>query len=136
MILSDDPSRPVRRYFEEVHNQRAYAVMDEIFGSAWDLVGYKQFLVALHQAFPDLQFTIDDQIIAGDKVVTRWTWQGHHQGTYASPLGSIAATGRAVSGTGITIDRIEGQRIIDRWFEADTLGLLQQMDVFANLQLE
>ena len=32
-----DITTPIRRYFEEVHNERQFAVMDEIFGADWQL---------------------------------------------------------------------------------------------------
>jgi predicted ester cyclase len=31
-----------------------------------------------HTAFPDLHFTIEDQIAEGEQVVTRWTGHGPH----------------------------------------------------------
>jgi len=122
-----DITTPVRRYFEEVHNQRQFAVMDKIFGPNWQLDGYKEFLAMAHHAFPYLTFTIGDQIVAGDKVVTRWTMHGRHEGTWEGDLGPVKATGRSVSVDGITIDRVEGQLIVDRWHVADMLGLLRQL---------
>jgi predicted ester cyclase len=68
-----------------------------------------------------------DQLVAGDKVITRWTMTGHHQGTLQSELGPIEATGKAVTVNGITIDRVANGRIVERWHEADNLGMLQQL---------
>ena len=39
-------------------------------------------------AFPDLQISLDDELSSGDKVITRWTARGTHQGE----LMGIAAT--------------------------------------------
>ena len=38
--------------------------------------GFKQMMSALLVAFPDVRFTVEDQIVAGDKVATRWTAEG------------------------------------------------------------
>ncbi|MDQ5813881.1 MAG: ester cyclase, partial [Actinomycetota bacterium] len=40
----------------------------------------KQFVDMYLSAFPDMRVTIEDAISEGDKVVTRWTMRGTHQG--------------------------------------------------------
>jgi gluconokinase len=84
---------------------------------------FKAVLARLHQAFPDLQYSIEDTIDAGDKLVLRWQARGTHQGEYlgASP------TGRPVSYTGITIYELRGDRIARVWVCADLLTLLRRM---------
>lgn len=42
--------------------------------------GVKQLASAFRSAFPDMQSTVEDQIAEGDKVVTRYTFSGTHQG--------------------------------------------------------
>jgi steroid delta-isomerase-like uncharacterized protein len=86
--------------------------------------GIQQLAERWLRAFPDGQEVPDDQIAEGDKVVTRWTFQGTHQGT----LFGIAPTGRQVTLTGIHIDRIQNGKIVEHWDEADIAGLLQQLD--------
>ena len=44
--------------------------------------GYKQFQAMLRAAFPDIHFTIEDQIADGDRVVTRWTARATHTGAF------------------------------------------------------
>src|SRR3954453_13059567 len=64
--------------------------------------GLKKVIGMYRQAFPDLSMSIDDQIAEGDKVVTRWTATGTHQGELmgAAPTGKTSVVG------GIGIDRI------------------------------
>jgi predicted ester cyclase len=40
----------------------------------------KQFVTMYKTAFPDLSATVEDEIAEGDKVVSRWTVRGTHQG--------------------------------------------------------
>ncbi len=61
----------------------------------------------------------------GDKVVSRWTAHGTHQGA----LMGIAATGKHVTVTGITIDRIARDQVVESWTIFDALGMLQQLGV-------
>jgi predicted ester cyclase len=56
-------------------------------------------------------------------VVTRWTIRGTHQGE----LWGTAPTGKQVTYTGITINRMTEGKIVEDWFEGDVLGLLQQI---------
>lgn len=51
-------------------------------GSPTGLEGVKQFFTMFRSAFPDLSYKIEDQIAEGDKVMTRTTWHGTHQGTF------------------------------------------------------
>jgi predicted ester cyclase len=62
-------------------------------------------------------------ISEGEKVVTRFTWNGTHRDTF---LG-IPATGRHVEVKGVVIDRLEASKMADSRILMDTLGLLQQL---------
>jgi steroid delta-isomerase-like uncharacterized protein len=85
--------------------------------------GHKQYIAALHRAFPDLEITLDDLIAEGDKVVTRWTARGTHKGEFMG----IPPTGRRVVITGIDIDRVVDGKLVECWTRPDDLGLLQQI---------
>ena len=74
-------------------------------------------------AFPDAQFTIEDLIAEGDKVVGRATLRGTHRGA----LMGIAPTGKHVTVTGIAIYRVEEGKIAEMWDNSDILGLMQQL---------
>ena len=131
--MSEENKAIVRRALEEMFGQWNLAVADEIYDK--DFVGHaapeeirgpegiKQFVSMNRSAFPDLQFTIEDQIAEGDKVVTRWTARGTHKGE----LMGIAPTGKQVAFTGITISRIVDGKAVEGWVNRDALGMLQQL---------
>ena len=84
----------------------------------------KQFIAMYKTAFPDLNATVEDVIAEGDKVVTRWTIRGTHQGEieeFGPP------TGRQIESKGITISRIEGGKIVEDWDSYDNLSVMQQL---------
>ncbi len=85
--------------------------------------GLKRTIGMYRDAFPDVQFTIDDQIAEGDKVVTRWTATGTHEGE----LMGAPPSGRRSTITGIGIDRLEDGKIVEAWTNWDTLGMFQQI---------
>ncbi len=91
-----------------------------------DIVGIEgltQFVSMIRSAIPDLRITIEDDMAEGDKVVTRWIGQGTHQGE----LMGAAPTGNQVTATGITIQRIEEDKIVEEWSNWDALGMMQQI---------
>ena len=85
--------------------------------------GLKKTIAMYRHGFPDLHISIDDQIAEGDKVVTRWTGTGTHQGD----LMGAPPTGKSSTVTGIGIDRIENGQIVEAWGNWDTLGMFQQL---------
>ena len=85
--------------------------------------GLAQFVSMMRSALPDLRITIEDDISEGDKVVTRWIAQGTHQGE----LMGAAPTGNQVIATGITIHRIEEDKIVEEWSNWDALGMMHQI---------
>ena len=127
-----------RRFFEEVFGNGKLNVLDEIIakdhvnsgpGSIPGLPdgpeGAKQLVMVYRNAFPDVHFTIDEQLAEGDKVMTRWTGKGTHKGE----LVGIPATGKSSTVTGIAVDRIVNGKIAESWGIFDQFGMMQQLGV-------
>jgi predicted ester cyclase len=85
--------------------------------------GVKENIQKYIDGFADGRITVDDQIAEGDKVATRWTGRGTHTGEIVG----IAPTGKEVTVTGLTISRIEGDKVVEEWTTWDTLGFLVQL---------
>ena len=135
-MSTDNNKALVRRYVEEVLNQRNLAVVDELFASrfvdhdssmpeAKGPAGIKQLAAMVHASFPDLHFKIEDMIAEGDKVVYRYSVSGTHQKDFMG----IAATGKQISFTGIHIYRVDDSKLQEEWENWDTLGLMRQLGV-------
>jgi steroid delta-isomerase-like uncharacterized protein len=137
-MLSETNKTVSRRFLEEVWNKGNLTVLNEIIAS--DHVnsgpgtlpglptgpeGSKQLVTVYRNAFPDVHFTIDEQIAEGDKVVTRWTAHGTHQGE----LVGIPATGKSSTVTGINVDRVVNGKIAESWGIFDQFGMMQQLGV-------
>jgi steroid delta-isomerase-like uncharacterized protein len=132
--MSQQNNAAVHQLIAEVWNRGNFAVVDELV--ARDYVGhastethgregYAQFFSTLRTAFPDIQFTVEDLIAEGDRVVARWTARGTHEAEYAG----IPPTGKPGVVTGITVYRIADGQVQECWTNADELGLLQQLGV-------
>jgi steroid delta-isomerase-like uncharacterized protein len=135
-MSTEDNKAISRRNFEEVWNKGQLDLIPEIVAA--NLInhdpanpdvqgpeGFRQLVTMYRTAFPDTQFTLEEQIAEGDKVVTRWTTRGTHQ----AELMGIAPTNKLVTVTGMTIDRLEGGKIAESWANWDTMGLMQQLGV-------
>ena len=129
-MSTEDNKAIVRRFFEEVWNQRNENVIDEVFASTVLFNGQsitrdavKQALAGRRTSFPDISVTVDDQVAEGDKVSTRRTWRATHRGPYRG----VAPTGKLVTWTQISVVRLSRGRIVEDWAVADELTLLQQL---------
>jgi steroid delta-isomerase-like uncharacterized protein len=137
-MLAETNKAVARRFLEEVWNKGKLAVLNEIIakdhvnsgpgtlpGLPTGPEGSKQLVTVYRNAFPDVHFTIDEQIAEGDKVVTRWSAHGTHQGE----LLGIPATGKSSTVTGINVDRVVNGKIAESWGIFDQFGMMQQLGV-------
>jgi len=133
--MDESSGQVMQRAFEEIMTRGNIAAINELFASDFtghDTSGgtfgreeFREGVLAMLSAFSDRQVKIADQVVAGDKVVSRWQATGVHAGEF----NGIPATGRRVSLTGISIDRIAGGRIVESWEVTDDAGLLRQLGV-------
>lgn len=135
-----DAKATARRFFDEVFSHGRLDRVDDLFapdyvghpsgpeGTVRGPQGVKEYVGRLRDGVPDLTVTIEDQVAHGDRVATRWTAGGTHDGE----LLGIEATGRTAGVTGITIQRFGADgRIVEGWTNWDMFGLLQQLGVGA-----
>jgi predicted ester cyclase len=83
----------------------------------------RQEAADFRRGFPDVVSIIEDLIAEGNKVAARWRARATHRGEYVD----IPPTGKEVEFTGISVYRIEGDRIAESWTEEDDLGLMRQI---------
>ena len=125
----------VRRVFEEGINKHNLNVFDELLASNYvnhnmpmpapGPEGLKQVVSMFLASFSNFQITLEDVIADGDKVATRGTWRGTHQGNFMG----IPATGKSVVVSYSDIWYIENGRAVENWVQMDMLGLMQQLGV-------
>ena len=134
-VSAEENKAVARRWFEDLFNTGDLEVADEII--APDHVnhdptlpdippgseGQKQIVNLYRGAFTNAHISIEDQVAEGDRVVTRWTSSGTHQGE----LMGLAPTGNQVRITGITINRVSGGKIVESWTNYDALGMMRQI---------
>jgi steroid delta-isomerase-like uncharacterized protein len=83
----------------------------------------KEVFARLLRAYPDLHITIEDLVEEGDKVVSRNTVTGTHQGEYMG----IPPTGKSVTYNEVIIARFADGRIAETWAVVDVLAQMRQL---------
>jgi steroid delta-isomerase-like uncharacterized protein len=132
--MSEENKQLIRRWFEEVWNQRRTESIDAMFaedGLGHGLegeplrgpAGFKVLHERFCTAFPDINIVVEDVVAEGDKVAARCTVRGSHGG---DSLG-FAATNSPVQFTGMVLARIENGKIVEAWNNFDFMGMYQQV---------
>ena len=131
MNTLEQNKRLVRRHYEEVLSQKRLDIIEELYSDPIQIgdevsmprAQFSAMAGMMMTIFPDVQVTVRDQVAEGDKVVSRWTATGTHQGDF---LG-VAPTGKRVTIKATHIHQIKDGRICALWEEIDLLGLRQQL---------
>jgi steroid delta-isomerase-like uncharacterized protein len=135
-MATDQNKNLVRRFFDEMCNQRELNIADELFASNHEYHdpqfptssgpgGMKDVISTYQTAYPDARWHVVETISADNDIVTRW----RATGTQKMELNGIPPTGKSVDVQGIWIHRFANNKIVESWNVWDTLGMLQQLGV-------
>ena len=119
------------RFYEDILNGRRMDVADEILSpqyidhSASDtgLENFKRYFGMITSVFPDIRVTIEDMLVADQKVAVRLTIRGTQSGSFRG----FPATGGQATWSGMDIIHIANGKIVERWSERDFLHMLVQL---------
>ncbi len=134
--MTTDTQKMVERIPLEILNKSNFGLIDEIYSPTFvehtpqpgvppTREGFKQTVVELKKAFPDLYYTIDDAIESGDRIVHRLTASGTMKGDFAG----MPATGKHATWTEIHIGKVVNGRLTEHWGVVDQLSMLVQLGV-------
>ncbi len=136
--MSAEESKAImRRYFEGAWEKGDVDLLDELLAPDYvnhtpatpDLStgpeGVKAVVSMARNAMPDLRVVIEDMIAEGDKVATRYTFEGTHRGE----LFGVPPTGQRLSIKSFTMERVSDGRIREHWRVTDSLEMMQQLGV-------
>jgi steroid delta-isomerase-like uncharacterized protein len=123
-----------RRLIEEFINRGDMAVAEALIaedhvgldpspGHEQGRAGLLSNVARMRTAFPDLEYTIEEQVAEGDAVACYFIWRGTHQGAF---LG-VPPTGKRVTVRCMAIDHfVAGQCKATRML-MDIMSLMQQL---------
>ena len=124
----------LHRWFDEVWNQKREDAIDEMMNEDVVIHGlgdeaivgrenFKPFYRSFVAAFPDIQVTVEDALVDGDKMSCRCTVRGTHTG---DGLG-FAPTNQTVEFTGGGLCTLRDGRFAEVWNEFDFLRMNTQI---------
>lgn len=132
--MSPEESKVLGRKIVDAINAGNLAAVDEVFAPGYvdrnpfpgtnpDREGFKKGLTMFRTAFPDFRYTVEDEIIVGDRLVHRLTARGTQRGEF---LGT-PATGKLATWSEIHIGRIADGKVVEHWGLVDQQSMMQQL---------
>ena len=126
----------IRDFVEDVINRQDLAAAHHYVATDFEeqdpmplqeqgLEGLQRWLATYFVAFPDVRWTLEDQVAEQDRVLSRFTWTG----TQAGPFLGLPATGKQVTVSGLVLDRIVDGKLQQSRILMDTAGVLRQLGV-------
>ncbi|MCW3062045.1 MAG: hypothetical protein JWQ02_3866 [Capsulimonas sp.] len=124
----------INRFMDEVLNAKNLDAMEEIVaedfieripfpGQGPGRAGLRDAVAGLISAFPDMNWTVDEQVAEGDTVVTRFTLTGTNSGNFMG----MPATGKAINVWGVVIDVVRDGLFAESRMLLDMPALMGQL---------
>ncbi len=120
----------IQQLYEEALNKRHTQTLNNLVADEFTgprglkgAAGFRAPLQPLLQAFPDMQWTVEEMLAEDDRVIVRFTTRGTHTATF----NGLAATGKKVTGTGIGFFELKESKIVSAQVHTDRLGFLQEL---------
>ena len=119
--------------FYVVYNDKKVSLLDQILTDGYvghvnshDIVGAeaaKGFIGGFLEGIPDAFYDVKETFEQGDRVICRWSCVGTQTGNFYC----MPPTGQKIDVNGITIFRIEGNKIAELWNVWDQFTLVEQL---------
>lgn len=134
-LRNTDVSKQIaENYAQRVWNDKDWTAIDEfvcrecvihsLLGDFYGPESMKKVVQAWLSGFPDLVVNNTEVVAENDIVVIHWYARGSHQGEFKE----IPATGRRISYSGVTIYRVQQNKIVEYWAYLDMQHLLAQIN--------
>lgn len=140
-MSSESNKAVVRRYFEEVLDQRKLDTLEQIV--ALDCVinrpeasepirgleAFKQALKRILDVYSEFATTIHDLIAEDDRVACRLSHRAMNRSEWTIRIGTHELAGKTVNWSAIAIFRFQDGKIAEEWVSRDELGMLIELGV-------
>ena len=110
----------------ELFNDSNFTPNVVIHTAPQDVVGLKaarDYYANYVTGFSNIKFTVKDCFGQGNKIAKHWAFEGSHTGVFFG----IPATGKTIKLEGVTLVRMEGDKIAEEQDFFDNLEFMQQL---------
>jgi steroid delta-isomerase-like uncharacterized protein len=121
------------QWFERVWNARNPDAMIELAGPDMRAHGadgqtrtmgqFQEFYYFLTGAVPDLHVDVENCVRGANTVAVQWRVTGTHSGLVVD----LPPTGNRLDARGLSLMRIEGDRVVEGWDSYDFAGVMRQL---------
>jgi predicted ester cyclase len=142
MTTSEAEKKAVVRRFYEAFEANDVATLNEVLSP--DVTAYSphtpdpqnrethvEGIRMWNAAFSGTHFSVEEQIAEGESVATRVTLRATHS---RGDFQGVAPTGKQITMSGISIERVRNGKIVERRVSSDWLGLVQQLGIVPSAQ--
>lgn len=135
MPSTEDNKKTARRLVKEGINTGNWAVMEEIIspsavdhslppGLPSNREGFKMFMTGFRAAFPDLTYTVQDEMADGDKVYNLSMGTGTMKGDFQG----MKASGKKATWQEMHVVRFDASgKVVEHWATVDQVSMLTQL---------
>ena len=131
--MSLEENKAIIRRWIDATNKQNLSLYDDLVASDFvdhtrqvqGLENVKQFVTMVFKAFPDFHLTIEDIIAEGEKVWVRAKMTMTHIIEYRG----IAPTGKKITETSVSINRIVDGKIVEQWYVTDDMDFYKQLGI-------
>ncbi|GAA4302970.1 hypothetical protein GCM10023143_05820 [Compostibacter hankyongensis] len=122
----------IRNLYENILNNRKIELLNDVIspdyvgiGGVKGVAGFSSTVLSVIAGFPDIEWTIEDMVSEGDKIIVRWHWNG----TNTAPFRGIPASNKKVTDNAIVIYQLKDGKVTNAWLQGDRLGVLTQISL-------
>jgi predicted ester cyclase len=139
MEVTREQAKVMGDTYAEARNQVKLDMLDQIYhsdvivhdcGAPEDIRGLdalKKYYSNTHSAFSNINFSIDQMFIDGDRIMWIWTFRAVSTDTFHTPLGNAPPTGKEIAFSGIAIERLVDGKVAEEWVYFNVLDPLLQL---------
>ncbi len=125
----------VEEFMNDLWNKKNITAIDHLFTdetlihsplqTAKGTLAMKEIALIWLEAFPDLHCRFDDWITEENKTLVRW----HAHGTHTGKFLEFGPTEKQINYKGVSIYRLQDDRVVEYWGLVDMYGLVGQLQV-------
>ena len=130
-----EQNKAVVRRFYEAFGKNDLAAIEAVLASDMKAYGHSattpqnreemlQGIRVWHEAFSDSFYTVEEQLAEGDRVATRVAFRSTHS---LGDFMGLPPSGKQITVRGISIERIQDGKIVERRISYDQMGIMQQL---------
>ncbi len=139
---ADRTSEEIARLYFDIFNERALDELDDLLTEDFvshlrvgDVEGrepFKVMMVDLYEAFPDMEWILDELICTADRVIYRYAFQGTHRGAFMG----IAPSNKFIRAEGAEVLHLANGWVTEVWNYTDLMGLAARLHATHPLSME